>query len=128
AVGYTEMKLYTDTHEWIEVSGSEGTVGVSAHAQKELGEVVYVSLPEIGRKVQAGQEVVILESTKAAADIYAPVSGIITAVNTKVKEFPDLLNQYPESEGWIYKISLTHSEELSTLMSRDQYEELVQPS
>lgn len=122
------MKLFTDTHEWIEVSGKEGTVGVSAHAQKELGEVVYVSLPEVGRSIQAGQEVVILESTKAAADIYSPVSGTITAVNTKVKETPDLLNQYPESEGWIYKIALTHPEELTTLMSRDDYEELVQPS
>jgi glycine cleavage system H protein len=122
------MKLFSDTHEWIEVSGKEGTVGVSAHAQKELGEVVYVSLPEIGRSIQAGQEVVILESTKAAADIYSPVSGTITAVNAKVKETPDLLNQYPESEGWIYKISLTHPEELSTLMSREDYEALIQPS
>ncbi len=122
------MKLFSDTHEWIEVSGAEGVVGVSAHAQKELGEVVYISLPEVGRDVRAGQEVVILESTKAAADIYTPVSGTITAVNTKVKEIPDLLNQYPESEGWIYKISLTHPEELSTLMSRDDYEKLVQPS
>ena len=119
------MKLYTDTHEWIEVSGTEGTVGVSAHAQKELGEVVYISLPEVGRRVQAGQEVVILESTKAAADIYAPVSGVITAVNTKVKEVPDLLNQFPEGEGWIYKITLSNPAELSTLMSRDDYEKLV---
>lgn len=122
------MKLFSDTHEWIEVHGTEGVVGVSSFAQKELGEVVYVSLPEVGREVQAGQEVVILESTKAAADIYTPVSGVITAVNSKVKETPDLLNQYPENEGWIYKISLTHPEELSTLMSRADYEKLVQPS
>ena len=122
------MKLYSDTHEWIEVSGSEAVVGVSAHAQKELGEVVYISLPEVGRQVRAGEEVVILESTKAAADIYTPVSGIITAVNTKLKEAPDLLNQYPEAEGWIYKISLTQPAELATLMSRDAYEKVVQPS
>lgn len=122
------MKLFSDTHEWIEVAGREGTVGVSAHAQKELGEVVYVSLPEVGKEVQAGQEVVILESTKAAADIYAPVSGVITAVNAKVKEFPNLLNEFPESEGWIYKITLSHPEELSALMSKDAYEKLVHPS
>jgi glycine cleavage system H protein len=121
------MKLYTPTHEWIELNGKEGVSGVTAHAQKELGEVVYISLPEVGREVQAGQEIVILESTKAAADIYAPVSGIITEVNTKVKETPDLLNQYPESDGWIYKISLTRPEELSILMSRDNYEKFVQP-
>jgi glycine cleavage system H protein len=122
------MKLYSDTHEWIEVSGSEGVVGISAHAQKELGEVVYVSLPEVGRQVRAGEEVVILESTKAAADIYAPVSGVITGVNTKLKEAPDLLNQYPEDEGWIYKISLTQPEELTVLMSHDDYQKSVQPS
>jgi len=122
------IKLYSDTHEWIEVSGTTGTVGVSAHAQKELGEVVYVSLPEVGLVVNAGQEVVILESTKAAADIYTPVSGTITEVNTKVKETPDLLNQYPENQGWIYKISLSHPEELQTLMSPDDYEALIQPS
>jgi glycine cleavage system H protein len=122
------MKLFSDTHEWIEVSGTEGVVGISAHAQKELGDVVYVSLPEVGKQVQAGQEVVILESTKAAADIYAPVSGIIIAVNAKVKETPDLLTKYSESEGWLYKISLTNPEELSILMSRDDYEALVQPS
>jgi glycine cleavage system H protein len=121
------MKLFSDTHEWIDVVGTEGTVGVSAYAQKELGEVVYISLPEVGKVVQAGQEVVILESTKAAADIYSPVSGVITAVNGKVKEFPDLLNKYPESDGWIFKISVSHPQELSTLMSRDAYEQLVQP-
>ncbi|MGD0664486.1 MAG: glycine cleavage system protein GcvH [Rhabdochlamydiaceae bacterium] len=121
------MKLFSDTHEWIDVVGTEGTVGVSAYAQKELGEVVYISLPEVGKVVQAGQEVVILESTKAAADIYSPVSGVITAVNGKVKEFPDLLNKYPESDGWIFKISISHPQELSTLMSRDAYEQLVQP-
>ncbi len=120
------MKLFTDTHEWIEVQGPEGTVGVTAYAQKELGEVVYISLPEVGKEIQVGQEVAILESTKAAADIYAPVSGIITAVNTHVKEVPDLLNQHAESKGWLYKVSLTHPEELSLLMNRDDYEKLVE--
>ena len=120
-------KLFTESHEWIESDGKEGTVGVTAHAQRELGEVVYISLPEVGRKVAAGQEVVVLESTKAAADIYSPVSGTITAVNRKVKEAPDLLNQYPESEGWIYQIALTRPEELSTLMLREDYEKFVQP-
>ncbi len=121
------MKLYSDTHEWIEVEGETGTVGVSAYAQKELGEVVFISLPEVGREVQAGQEIVILESTKAAADIYSPVSGKITAVNTKIKEAPDLLNQHPESEGWIYRIALSNPKELSNLMSRKDYDALVEP-
>lgn len=122
------MKLFTDSHEWIEVSGNEGVVGITAHAQKELGEVVYVSLPEVGRQIEQGEEVVILESTKAAADIYAPASGVVTAVNMKVKEFPDLLNQFPEGEGWIYKISISHPEELKSLMARDAYEKFIQPT
>ena len=121
------MRLYSDTHEWIEVEGETGTVGVTAYAQKELGEVVFISLPEVGRKIEAGHEIVILESTKAAADIYSPVSGTITAVNTKIKEVPDLLNQYPESEGWIYRIALSNPEELSNLMSRKDYDALVEP-
>jgi len=122
------MKLFTDTHEWIEVSGNIGTVGVTAHAQKELGEVVYISLPEVGKDVQSGQEVVILESTKAAADIYTPVSGTIVEVNEKVKETPDLLNQYPEDKGWIYKVSISRPEELQTLMSREDYDALIFPT
>ncbi len=122
------MKLFTDTHEWIEVSGNIGTVGVTAHAQKELGEVVYISLPQVGRQVQSGQEVVILESTKAAADIYTPVSGTIVEVNEKVKETPDLLNQYPEDRGWIYKISISEPEQLQTLMSREDYDALIFPA
>ena len=120
------MKLYSDTHEWIEVDGNEGTVGVSAYAQKELGEVVFISLPQVGKEVGAGEEVVILESTKAAADIYSPVSGKIIAINTKVKEVPDLLNQYPESEGWIYKIAISDPHQLTNLMSQQDYEKLVQ--
>ena len=122
------MKQFTDTHEWIEVSENIGTVGVTAHAQKELGEVVYISLPEVGREVQSGQEVVILESTKAAADIYTPVSGTIVEVNEKVKETPDLLNQYPEDKGWIYKISISRPAELQTLMSREDYDALIFPT
>src|SRR3569832_2305350 len=110
------IKLYSDTHEWIEVSGTTGTVGVSAHAQKELGEVVYVSLPEVGLVVNAGQEVVILESTKAAADIYTPVSGTITEVNTKVKETPDLFFLFFVFFGWFFFFFLSHPEELQTLM------------
>lgn len=122
------MKLFTDSHEWIEIKGDEGTVGVTSHAQRELGEVVYIALPEVGTQVKRGEETVVLESTKAAADIYAPVSGIIKEINAKVKEFPDLLNQFPEGNGWIYKISITHPEELVQLMSQDDYEKLVQPT
>jgi glycine cleavage system H protein len=107
--------FFTDSHEWIRV----------AHAKNELGEIVYLELPEIGRQVKAGEEVVILESTKAAADIYAPVSGEIVAVNDAVRAVPDLLNQSPEESGWLFKIRLSNPGELDRLMTRTSYQQLV---
>lgn len=117
---------FTDSHEWIKVEDGLGTVGVTAYAKQELGEIVYLELPEIGRQVKAGEEVVILESTKAAADIYAPVSGEIVAINDAVRNAPDLLNQSPEEMGWLFKIRLSNSEELNGLMNRNSYQRLVQ--
>jgi len=116
---------FTDSHEWIRVEDGLGTVGVTAHAKNELGEIVYLELPEIGRKLKAGEEVVILESTKAAADIYAPVSGEIVAVNDAVRAAPDLLNQAPEESGWLFKIRLSNPQELDALMTRTAYQQLV---
>lgn len=120
------MMYFTDSHEWIKVEDLLGTVGVTAHAQKELGEIVYLELPEIGRKVKAGEEVVVLESTKAAADIYAPVSGEIVAINPAVKSAPDLLNQSPEDLGWLFRIRLSNPQELNILMNRNSYQRLVE--
>lgn len=117
---------FTDSHEWIKVEDGLGTVGVTAHAKQELGEIVYLELPEIGRQVRVGEEVVILESTKAAADIYAPVSGEIVAVNDVVRNAPDVLNQSPEEMGWLFKIRLSNPEELNALMNRSSYQRLVQ--
>lgn len=116
---------FTDSHEWIRVEDGLGTVGVTAHAKNELGEIVYLELPEIGRQVKAGEEVVILESTKAAADIYTPVSGEIVAVNETVRAAPDLLNQSPEESGWLFKIRLSNPQELGFLMTRSAYQQLV---
>jgi len=112
---------YTNTHEWIVIEGEEGIVGISEHAQKELGEIVYIQLPKIGQKVKAGEEVVVLESTKAAADMYSPVSGEIIAINERAKENPNLLNNSPEKEGWLFKIALFESSELDTLLNHQQY-------
>lgn len=101
------MKHYTPTHEWIEVDGDEGTVGISDHAQKELGEIVYVELPKIGEEVEKGEEVCVLESTKAAADVYSPASGRIIAINEAVRQTPSLINRAPESAGWLYKLKIS---------------------
>jgi glycine cleavage system H protein len=113
--------LFADSHEWIKVEGKTGVVGISAHAQQELGEVVYVELPQIGRTVKAGEEVAVLESTKAAADIYSPVSGTVVAVNAQVKENPSMINASPEAEGWLFQIQICHSEELDVLLDPERY-------
>lgn len=116
---------YTDSHEWIRLEGNLGTVGISSHAQKELGEIVYVELPEVGQEVNAEGEVAVLESTKAAADIYAPVSGTITKVNTALKEDISLVNTDPESTGWLFEIEIKDPSELTALLDGEAYQNLI---
>lgn len=116
---------YTPSHEWIEVKEGLGTVGITAHAQKELGEIVFVQLPKIGAVLRAGEEACVLESTKAAADIYAPVSGKVVAVNDEVGKNPQVLNKSPESAGWLFKVALADLKELEKLMERGAYQKLV---
>lgn len=116
---------FTDSHEWIIVADGVGMVGITDHAQNELGEVVYIELPSVGKKVRAGEEVVVLESTKAAADIYSPVSGEIVAVNTELKSGADRINRAAESEGWLFKIKLSNPSELSHLLKKEEYLKLI---
>lgn len=111
------MKKYTDSHEWIELENEQkGQVGISTSAQKEIGEVVYIEFPKIGQTIQSGEQVAVLESTKAAVDLYSPVSGEIVEINAQLKENIDLINQSPETEGWIYKIKLKNKNELESLI------------
>lgn len=112
---------YTESHEWIEVDGEVGTVGVTNYAQKELGDIVYVELPKVGRSVKQGEEAAVLESTKAAADVYAPVSGQIVEINEKLKSTSELVNHSAEKEGWIFKIKLNKANEIDSLMTAEQY-------
>jgi glycine cleavage system H protein len=116
-----EKMKFADTHEWIEVANRIGIVGVSKHAQKELGEIVYVELPKIGKKVRAGEEAAVLESTKAATDIYSPVSGTIIEANTALSSAADLVNTSPEKEGWLFKIEMDSLDELNKLMEAQEY-------
>jgi glycine cleavage system H protein len=120
------MMKFTDSHEWIKVEDGIGTVGITDHAQKQLGEVVYIELPAVGKQVKAGQEVAVLESTKAAADIYSPVSGEILEINQKLGDFIHHLNTSAESEGWLFKIKLSDHSETNKLLKRDEYLALVQ--
>ena len=117
---------FTDSHEWIEMEGNEvARVGVTYYAQKELGDVVYVELPILNKVVNAQQEIAVLESTKAAADIYSPVSGTIIEINSKLNNAPELINQSPEEEGWIYKIRLSNGAEVDRLMEKQAYEAML---
>ncbi len=116
---------YTESHEWIDTQSGIGTVGITDHAQKELGEVVFVELPAVGKHVQAGEEIAVLESTKAAADIYAPVSGEIVAINQKLGDFVHYINTSAEKEGWLFKIKLSAPAELDALLESEEYLQMV---
>jgi len=120
-----EKMKYTESHEWVMVVGKIATVGITEYAQKELGEVVYVELPKIGSKVKAGDESVVLESTKAAVDIYTPVSGTITAINTELKTHPEYVNHASEGSGWLFQIELTNPSELTSLMDKSAYQSYI---
>ena len=98
------MKYYSEDHEWIEVKGRVAVVGISEHAAEELGDITYVELPMEGDDVIVGDAICVVESVKAAADVYAPISGTIAAVNDALEDHPELINQSPESDGWIYKL------------------------
>ncbi len=117
---------FTDSHEWIHVEDEIGTVGITHHAQKELGEVVFIELPAVGKRVKAGQEVAVLESTKAAADIYSPVSGEIVEINQKLGDFIHHINSSAETEGWLFKLKLSDHSETDKLLDREEYAALVQ--
>lgn len=117
---------YTESHEWITVENGIGTVGITDYAQKELGQVVYVELPSVGKHINAGDEVAVLESTKAAADIYSPVSGEVVAINQKLGDFIHHINVSAESEGWLFKVKLVNPAEVERLLPKEDYLQLVQ--
>lgn len=117
---------FTESHEWIDLEENIGTVGVTNYAQKELGDIVYVELPEVGSEVNLGDEIAVLESTKAAADIYAPVTGKVVEVNEILNDQPEEINLSPMENGWLFKIDLHKPEELDQLMSEREYKETIQ--
>lgn len=120
------MSLYfTKEHEWIKVEGDIATVGITDFAQAQLGDIVFVEVPEAGRQVTQGGEAAVVESVKAASDVYAPVSGEIVEGNAALENDPSLVNTAPEGEGWFFKIRLSDNHQLSDLMSADQYKAFV---
>jgi glycine cleavage system H protein len=116
---------YAKSHEWIRVSGDTATVGITDHAQAELTDIVFVELPAKGRKVKAGEACAVVESVKTASDIYSPVSGEITEVNSAVVDNPSLVNSEPNSGGWFYKIKLSNAAEVGALLSPEDYKKQI---
>jgi glycine cleavage system H protein len=116
---------YAKSHEWVRVIGDTATVGISDHAQSELTDVVFVELPEAGRKVKAGEACAVVESVKTASDIYSPVSGEIVALNQPVTDNPALVNTEPYAGGWFFKIKLSNPAELNALLSPEDYKKQI---
>ena len=112
---------YSREHEWVSVEGDEATVGITDFAQGQLGDVVFVEVPEAGRALSQGAEAAVVESVKAASDVYAPVSGTVTEGNQAVVDEPSLVNTDPEGEGWFFKLTLSDNHELAALMNAEQY-------
>jgi glycine cleavage system H protein len=113
---------YTKEHEWVKVEGGTGTIGITFHAQKELGDIVYVDLPKVGATAEAGKAVGSVESVKAVSDIYSPVSGEVTEVNDLLTASPEKLNEDPHGVAWLFKVKLSSPDEVAKLMSSADYE------
>ena len=117
---------YTKDHEWVRVEGDVGTVGVSDHAQQQLGDVVFVELPDVGRQLAQGKEAAVVESVKAASDVFAPVSGEVIEANADLENDPSLVNAGAETTGWFFKLRLSNPAELDGLMDEAAYKAFVE--
>lgn len=117
---------FTNDHEWVRLSGDIATIGITDHAQQALGDVVYVDLPEAGRTVEAGQPCAVVESVKAASDVYAPLNGTVTDRNTVLVDDPALVNRAPQADGWFFKIKLSDAAEFDALMDEAAYGAFVE--
>ena len=114
---------YTDDHEWIRMDGDVGTVGISDHAQEQLGELVFVELPEVGRELSKGDEAAVIESVKAASELHAPASGTVTEVNDALNDEPTKVNEDAMGEGWFFKLKVSDAAELDALMDEAAYKD-----
>ncbi len=119
---YPENFRYTKEHEWVLVEGETGTIGITDHAQQELGDIVYVDLPKVGARIEQGKALGSVESVKAVSDIYAPVSGEVLEVNAALADAPEKLNEDPHGAGWLVKLKLSDAAEAAGLMSAAEYE------
>lgn len=116
---------YTDTHEWIKIKGDTVLVGITDHAQSELTDIVFVELPSVGKEIEKGDELCVVESVKSVSEIYAPISGKITNVNRSLEETPEIINESPFDEGWLVEIEVKDKSEVENLLDADSYKKLI---
>ena len=121
-----EDSRYAKSHEYVHAEGDVGTIGITEYAQKELGDVVFVELPQVGTELEAGDELGSIESVKAVSELFSPVSGEVVEVNEKLADKPELVNTDPYGDGWMIKIKMSDQSEMDELMSADDYEDYVQ--
>lgn len=117
---------YTEDHEWIKVEGDVATIGISVHAAKALGDIVFVELPEADTEFEKGDDAAVVESVKAASEVYAPLTGVVTAGNEGLEDAPETVNADPEGEGWFFKMSITDASELDGMMDADAYKAFLE--
>lgn len=118
-------RYFTDEHEWIDVEGDSATVGITDYAQEQLGDIVFVELPEVGTTLDKGGDAAVVESVKAASDVYAPISGEVTEGNASLEDDPSLVNSSPEEEGWFFRMTISDTEELQGLMDDKAYKTFI---
>jgi glycine cleavage system H protein len=123
---YPEDYLYSKDHEWISVQDNIGTIGITDYAQHELGDVVYVDLPEVGDIFESNEPFGSVESVKAVSEVFCPIAGEVIEVNTKLEETPESINQSPHQQAWMIKVRISNPEELKELLSAEEYEEYLQ--
>ncbi len=122
---YPDEFQYTKDHEWIQVDEDTGTIGITDHAQQELGDIVFVELPKVGDPVAASENFGTVESVKAVSEVYSPVSGEVTAVNVKLQNHPEILNTDPHGSAWLVRVRLSDPKEIENLMSAEEYEAYI---
>lgn len=120
------MRYYTDEHEWIDIEDDIATVGITDYAQGQLGDIVFVELPEVGAMIEQGKDAAVVESVKAASDVYAPITGEVTETNTALEDDPSLVNTAPEDGGWFFKMTIAAPAELDKLMDEDSYKAFLE--
>jgi glycine cleavage system H protein len=116
---------YTDTHEWIKIKGDTVLIGITDHAQSELTDIVFVELPSVGKEIEKGDELCVVESVKSVSEIYAPISGKITNVNRSLEDTPEIINESPFDEGWLVEIQVKDKSEIENLLDANSYKKLI---